>query len=102
MVKGIIFDFDGTLVDYIRADIFCLKAVHEACRASCPADEFVEIAVEEIMKFHSLVDAHKENPLFMHQFRLKNSLNRCGMPWDQRYLIFYLTRQITPVIVLLN
>jgi putative hydrolase of the HAD superfamily len=89
MVHGVIFDFDGTLVDNIDADIFCLRAVQEACNAFCSTEEFVDVAVEEIINFHSLVDDGKEDPLFMHQFRLKNTINRFGIPWDQRYLIIY-------------
>ncbi len=89
MIQGVLFDFDGTLVDYVTTDILCLKSVHNACGASCPADEFVAVAVDEIMKFHALVDDGKADPLSMHQFRLQNTLSRYGIRWDQKYVTLY-------------
>ncbi len=99
MIQAVLFDFDGTLVDTISADIFCLKVIHKACGVSCPVDEFIDVAVDEIMNFHSLVDKGSEDPLAMHQFRLKNALSRYHVPWDQRLVTLYqntMIEQTTP------
>jgi putative hydrolase of the HAD superfamily len=89
MIKAVIFDFDGTLVDFVGTDITCLKVVHQACGATCSTEAFIEIAVEEIMKFHWLVEKGQVDPLDMHQFRLEKTLARYGIPWNQRYLRLY-------------
>ncbi len=89
MIQAVVFDFDGTLVDTIDADIFCLQAIHKACGACCPVDEFIDAAVDEIMNFHSLVDKGRENPLHMHQFRLKNTLSRYDIQWNQSLVDLY-------------
>ncbi len=46
MIQAVVFDFDGTLVDTVSADIFCLKTVHKACGACCPVEEFIDAAVD--------------------------------------------------------
>nr|WP_319393765.1 hypothetical protein [uncultured Desulfobacter sp.] len=91
MIKAIIFDYDGTLVDFVDTDICCLKAVHKACAATCSTKEFTNIAVQEITRFQTLVDERKENPLDMHLFRLKNTLSRCNIQWDSKFLNLYLS-----------
>lgn len=89
MLKAVLFDFDGTLVDFVGTDIRCLKQVHERSGADCTPDEFTDSAVEEIMAFHSLVDKGQVDPLQMHRVRLENTLNRYGIEWDHKYLILY-------------
>ena len=89
MIKVVIFDYDGTLSNFISTDISCLQMVHKACGASCSLEKFIDIAVEEIMKFHSLVDKGKESSLDMHRFRLENTLSRCGLQWDPKFLTLY-------------
>jgi HAD superfamily hydrolase (TIGR01662 family) len=91
MIKAVIFDYDGTLVDFVGTDIFCLRVVHSACGAICSSEEFIDIAVEEIMSFHSLVEKGIENPLDMHRFRLENTFSRCGTQWDTKFLNLYKT-----------
>ncbi len=89
MIKGVIFDFDGTLVDYMSGDIRGLQVVYQACGASCGFETFVDLAGREIMIFHDLVDEGKEDPLLMHHFRLKNTCERCGIPWNWQYVSLY-------------
>lgn len=89
MIEAIIFDFDGTLVDFINSDTQSLKHLHSITGSKVPFCDFFETAVEEIMRFHSLVDAAEIDPLSMHQYRLMNTCHKHKIPWNDHYLSFY-------------
>ena len=89
MIKAVIFDFDGTLVDFVEADLASLRLLHEHAGLPVPVDEFTETAVEAIMRFHALVDENRKDPLLMHSFRLKQTFEHYGLPWKDDYVDFY-------------
>ena len=89
MFEAILFDFDGTLVDFVDSDIRSLQWLHSHIELSIPFDSFLETSVEEIMKFHSLVDEHKIDPLLMHEFRLRNTFIRHNINWNDLYINLY-------------
>lgn len=89
MINAILFDFDGTLVDFITSDIYSLNCLHSHLGLAVCFDDFLETAVSEIMKFHQLVEAEEVDPLLMHQFRLEHTLNQYNISWNDDYLAFY-------------
>ena len=89
MIEAILFDFDGTLVDYVASDIQSLRWLHEHTGVSVPFDDFLETAVAEIMTFHELVDQNQIDPLMMHSFRLQNTFGRYEMSCDKRWVQQY-------------
>lgn len=89
MIKAIFFDFDGTLVDFVAADINSLEWLHSQMHTPVGFDEFLATAVDEIMAFHRLVDQKAIDPLLMHHYRLQNSCRRLGIPWQDAYVAGY-------------
>ena len=69
MLEAILFDFDGTLVDFVESDIQSLRWLHGQTGVSVPFEDFLETAVAEIMRFHELVVQNQIGPLLMHSFR---------------------------------
>ncbi len=89
MLEAVLFDFDGTLVDYIDSDIKSLEYLHAHTGSSVAFDLFLETSVDEIMRFHDLVDNGEIDPLLMHDFRLKNTLAKYEMAWNPDYIDVY-------------
>ncbi|MCP4367844.1 MAG: HAD family hydrolase [Deltaproteobacteria bacterium] len=89
MFEAILFDFDGTLVDFVASDIQSLKCLHTHINSSVCFDDFLNTSVDEIMSFHRLVAEHKIDPLVMHKFRLQNTFSRHNLAWDDEYVDFY-------------
>ncbi len=91
MFEAIIFDFDGTLVDFVDSDIKSLKHLHAKIRTTVSFEKFLKIAVDEIMNFHDLVEREKIDPLLMHRFRLKRTFENLGIHWDESVVDTYKT-----------
>jgi len=89
MFEAILFDFDGTLVNFVDSDIQSLKWLHSHTGSTVCFDDFLETSVDEIMRFHRLVAENKIDPLLMHEFRLKNTFIRNEMAWKDDYVNFY-------------
>ncbi|MBD3277073.1 MAG: HAD-IA family hydrolase [Candidatus Aegiribacteria sp.] len=89
MLKAVIFDFDGTLVDFENTDIESLKLILEKTGAGVNADAFIERAVDHIMRFHDLVDSDEIDPLTLHRYRLSSTLRDFNVPWDDSYVDSY-------------
>lgn len=89
MIEAIVFDFDGTLVDFVDSDTKSLKHLHSLMGASVSFDDFLETAVDEIMNFHRLVDQGLIDPLLMHRFRLEKTFETHGIHWDDSALETY-------------
>lgn len=89
MVEAVIFDFDGTLVDFENTDTECLKLILKQTGAEVNADSFVARAVDHIIRFHGLVDSAEIDPLTMHQYRLFNTFHDFGIPWNDSYVDAY-------------
>lgn len=89
MVEAVLFDFDGTLVDFVGSDVQSLRWLHAHTGLAIPFDDFLETAVAEVMRFHQLVDERKVDPLSMHEFRLKNTFARYDLAWDAEYVDLY-------------
>lgn len=95
MFEAILFDFDGTLVDYVNADIQSLKWLHAQVGTPVCFDDFLKTSVDEVMKFHHLVANHEIDPLLMHDFRLKNTFNRHNIVWADDYVDIYRDKLLT-------
>jgi len=93
-IETIIFDFDGTLTDFVTADREALETLHQHAQIQVSLEQFIEIAVEEIMAFHERVEQGRENPLEMHIQRLEHTFERLDIPWKPSYLELYRTRMI--------
>jgi len=89
MFDALLFDFDGTLVDFVDSDIQSLNWLHSLTGSTVSFDDFLETSIDEIMKFHALVAEHKIDPLLMHEFRLRNTFVRHAMAWDDDYVDVY-------------
>ncbi len=85
MIRAAIFDFDGTLVDFTESDIAALKHVHKISGAVCSPNEFVDAAVEGIMKFHGMVNRGEIDPLMMFQYRLSYAFEKTKAVQDNGY-----------------
>lgn len=88
-LKAVLFDFDGTLVDYVTSDIHSLQYLHTCINTSISFDDFLGTAVDEIMRFHQLVEQRQIDPLLMHEFRLKNTFQHHNLPWNDVYITVY-------------
>lgn len=89
-IKAVFFDFDNTIVDYIKSDLYSLKVLAGSLPITIDADEFIDVAVENIMKFHELVQEGKEIGGDIHQYRLQNTLKHFSVEWKYQYLDVYL------------
>ncbi len=88
-IRALIFDFDGTLVDFVEADEACLRLLHSMTGTGIYFDTFLDKAVETIMEFHELVRRNSVDPLTMHRYRLRRTFSELGIPWDGEYVRFY-------------
>ncbi len=89
MFEAILFDFDGTLVDFVDADLRSLRWLHAHSGAPVSCEAFLETAVDAIMAFHQLVEAQAIDPLLMHSWRLQHTFAHYGLPWDDSYTELY-------------
>ena len=97
-IKAIFFDFDNTIVDYIKSDIDSLRMVAESLPITIDTNLFINIAVEEIMKFHDLVSDGKVEPSDIHNYRLYNTMKHFSVEWETKYLDIYLQHFIKSTI----
>jgi putative hydrolase of the HAD superfamily len=94
MHEAILFDFDGTLVDFVASDIESLRYLHVHSQAQVRFDDFLRTAVEEIMQFHNYAEEGVIDPLQLHRFRLKNTFRRHGLGWREEYVKFYRSKLV--------
>ncbi len=92
MIRAVIFDFDGTLVDFVQSDITALKHVHRISEAKCSSYEFINAAIEGIMKFHEMVDLGEIDPLLVFQYRLSYAFKKTKTLPDTSYTEEYKTK----------
>lgn len=89
MFEAIIFDFDGTLVDFVDSDTKSLKHLHSQIETTVSFKDFFGTAVDEIMNFHQLVDQGDIDPLLMHRFRLERTFGVHGIQWNDSAIDIY-------------
>lgn len=89
MFEAIVFDFDGTLVDFIDSDTKSLKHLHSKIDTTVSFNDFFDTAVDEIMNFHRLVDQGDIDPLRMHECRLERTFRAHGIKWDDSAIDIY-------------
>lgn len=94
MIRAVIFDFDGTLVDFIETDVTALKSIYNSVKTTCTIDEFIEASIQGIQQFHQLVDRSEIDPLQMFQYRLKHAFKKYRIPFDTNYTNQYKTKLI--------
>jgi HAD superfamily hydrolase (TIGR01549 family) len=87
--EAIVFDFDGTLTDFVDSDIKSLKHLHSKIGTTVSFKSFLKTAVDEIMNFHQLVDQGDIDPLLMHRFRLERTFEVYGIKWDDSVVEIY-------------
>ena len=89
MIDTVIFDFDGTLVDFICSDVSALRMLAQYLDREIDENLFIETAVDEIKNFHSIADQNLADPLQMHEYRLKKTLERFGVVYSEEHLKVY-------------
>ena len=89
LIRAVVFDFDGTLVDFINSDVSALKYIHRLTGTFVEQNKFVDIAIREIVTFHELVERDEVDPMQMHQYRLSNTFKCLDITWDERYVNLY-------------
>jgi HAD superfamily hydrolase (TIGR01509 family) len=89
MIEAVLFDFDGTLVDFFGSDREILRRLLASTGSTVPFDDFMETSIQEVMRFHDLVAEQKMDPLRMQSFRLKNTFEHHNIPWRDAYLDDY-------------
>ncbi|WP_293915281.1 HAD family hydrolase [Deinococcus sp.] len=90
-LKAVIFDFDGTLVDFVSSDMAALTRLHQKAAPDVLLSDFIERSVDAIMTFHARVERGQADPLRMHRERLETTLAGCGVAWHDSYLTLYQT-----------
>lgn len=88
-IKAILFDFDGTLVDFQTADTQALKKLCLHTGSAVSPELFFKIAMNETMAFHHLVECNQVDPLLFHESRLKNTCAQLDIPWQDNYITYY-------------
>ncbi len=91
-IRAVIFDFDGTLVDFVNSDIACITDIYQDIKISAGLDDFIDRAVFHIMRFHELVDLGKVDPLYMDQYRLFHTFRDFGIAWKDSLVSIYKER----------
>ncbi len=84
-IDAVIFDFDGTLTDYMDADRRAIKYVHALTGTSVPFHDFFILSVDSLMTFHRLVDEAQIDPLTMNHYRLSTTFAAYAIPWGAHY-----------------
>lgn len=41
MIRAVIFDFDGTLADFVESDIASLRYIYNLANSDCVVDQFI-------------------------------------------------------------
>ncbi|MBN2006751.1 MAG: HAD family hydrolase [Anaerolineae bacterium] len=85
VIKAILFDFDNTLTDYVALDLQGLRRVYTLTDEQGREDEFVAVAVEEIMACHAAIEQKRLDPLKLHDARLRNTCVQLHLPWRDEY-----------------
>lgn len=88
-IKAIIFDFDGTLVDYHGADRNALVKVWEQLKCGPEFEDLYQQSGKEVMKFHTLVEQGKAEPEEEHGYRLRATFKHFSLPWREELLALY-------------
>ncbi|GMA16505.1 HAD family hydrolase [Deinococcus metallilatus] len=89
------FDFDGTLTDFVASDLQALSHLHRHAGVETPLDTFIEASVDAIMSFHGRVEQGSSNPLLMHLERLQATFAHCGAEWREEYVAVYRDQLVT-------
>jgi 2-haloalkanoic acid dehalogenase type II len=89
MFEAVLFDFDGTLVDFVEADSQSLQFLLDQTSSTIQFTDFLDSSVKEIMNFHELVEKQEIDPLQLYQFRLKNTFARYNIEWHDEYVDVY-------------
>ncbi len=88
-IKAVFFDFDNTIVDYIKSDFIGLESIVKLLPINIDNNEFIDVAIEKIYEFHDMVSKGKINPTEMHRYRLLNTLKYFNLEWHEQYLDIY-------------
>lgn len=90
IIRGIFFDFDNTLVDYMKSDIEAIKEVKELSGILVEDDEFIDKSVEILLEFYKKLESGEETESNIHKYRLRNTLIQFGVEWEEEYASVYL------------
>jgi len=95
MISAVIFDFDGTLADFVESDISALRYIHGLTGSDSIAEEFIDAAVHSIMQFHDMVASGKIIPSHIHHIRLAGAFEKMGIEWDSSFVDLYKSQLIS-------
>lgn len=90
IIRGIFFDFDNTIVDYMESDTKAIKEVKKLSGISIEDDEFIDKSVEALLEFYKKLENGEETECNIHKYRLRNTLIQFGVEWREEYASIYL------------
>jgi len=93
-IKAVFFDFDNTIVDFMKSDIYGIGKLVGSLPIKVDFDKFLDVSVENIIRFHDLMKEGKESPQNVHKYRLYNTLQHFYIDWEEHYLEVYLKHYI--------
>lgn len=89
--KFVAFDFDGTLTDYVKADLYALEQLRLTACAKVNSEAFAERAIQEIMAFHERVEFGRSDPRHMDTERLSLTLEAFHVEYTAEHRQHYLS-----------
>jgi HAD superfamily hydrolase (TIGR01509 family) len=94
MFEAVLFDLDGTLVDFIDTDSQILQLILANTGSDVPFTEFLQTSIDVVTDFHQLVIEQKIDPLTVNAYRLKRTFDHFNMDWEDDYVDFYRRRLV--------
>ncbi len=88
-IEAVLFDLDGTLVDFINTDSKIMQIILNATGSQISFENFLQTSIDVVMDFHRLVAEQKVDPLVVNEYRLKRTFEKFDLEWKDEYLALY-------------